>query len=53
VPAGTPGGDTVYMSGNYDVLGTRIPAADEWIATDYPMIQPGPGTWTWEGVGSC
>jgi glucoamylase len=46
VPAGTPGGDTVYLSGNYDVLGTGIPSSDDWIATDYPMISTGPGTWT-------
>ncbi len=46
VPAGTPGGDTVYLSGNYDVLGTGIPASDDWIATDYPMIPAGPDTWT-------
>ncbi|MGO9218632.1 MAG: glycoside hydrolase family 15 protein [Streptosporangiaceae bacterium] len=46
VPSGTPGGDTVYLSGNYDVLGTGIPSSDDWIATDYPMIQTGPDTWT-------
>jgi glucoamylase len=46
VPSGTPGGDTVYLSGNYDVLGTGIPSSDDWIPTDYPMIQTGPDTWT-------
>ena len=46
VPSGTPGGDTVYLSGNYSVLGTGIPASDNWIAFDYPMIQTGPDTWT-------
>ena len=46
VPAGTPSGDTVYLSGNYDVLGTGIPSADDWVATDYPMIRTGAGTWT-------
>ena len=46
VPSDTPSGDTVYLSGNYDVLGTGIPSADDWIATDYPMIQTGPDTWT-------
>ena len=46
VPAGTPGGDTVYLSGGYDVLGTGIPSSDDWIATDYPMISTGPDTWT-------
>ena len=46
VPSGTPGGDTVYLSGNYDTLGTGIPSSDDWIATDYPMIQTGPDTWT-------
>ena len=30
VPAGTPGGDTVYLSGGYDVLGTGIPSSDDW-----------------------
>ena len=46
VPSGTPAGDTVYLSGNYDVLGTGIPSSDDWIATDYPMTQTGVGTWT-------
>jgi glucoamylase len=46
VPASTPSGDTVYLSGNYDVLGTGIPAADDWIATDYPMIRTGANSWT-------
>ena len=46
VPSGTPSGDTVYLSGNYDVLGTGIPSADDWIATDYPMIKTGTDTWT-------
>lgn len=44
VPAGTPG--TVYLSGNYDVLGTGIPSYDDWIASDYPMIKTGPDTWS-------
>jgi len=46
VPPGTPGGGTVYLSGDYDVLGTGIPSSDDWIASDYPMIQTGPDTWT-------
>jgi glucoamylase len=46
VPPGTPGGGTVYLSGDYDVLGTGIPSSDDWIATDYPMIQTSPDTWT-------
>jgi glucoamylase len=46
VPSDTPSGDTVYLSGNYDVLGTGIPSSDDWVATDYPMIQTGPDTWT-------
>jgi glucoamylase len=46
VPSDTPSGDTVYLSGNYDVLGTGIPSADDWVATDYPMIQTGTDTWT-------
>jgi len=46
VPSDTPSGDTVYLSGNYDVLGTGIPSSDDWIATDYPMIQTGTDTWT-------
>jgi len=46
VPASTPSGDTVYLSGNYDVLGTGIPASDDWIAADYPMTKTGTGTWT-------
>jgi glucoamylase len=46
VPSDTPSGDTVYLSGNYNVLGTGIPAADDWLATEYPMVQTGPDTWT-------
>jgi alpha-amylase len=46
VPPGTPATGTVYLSGNYDVLGTGIPSSDDWIADDYPMIQTGPDTWT-------
>ena len=46
VPSSTPSGATVYLSGNYSVLGTAIPSADNWIANDYPMTQTGPGTWT-------
>jgi len=46
VPSSTPSGATVYLSGNYSVLGTGIPSADNWIADDYPMTQTGPGTWT-------
>jgi glucoamylase len=46
VPSNTPSGDTVYLSGNYNVLGTGIPSADNWIATDYPMIKTGANTWT-------
>ena len=46
VPATTPSGDTVYLSGNYDVLGTGIPSGDDWIATDYPMIKTGTDTWS-------
>jgi hypothetical protein len=46
VPSSTPATGTVYLSGNYDVLGTGIPAADDWIAADYPMIKTGTDTWT-------
>jgi glucoamylase len=46
VPSDTPSGDTVYLAGNYNAQGTGIPAADNWIATDYPMTQTGPDTWT-------
>jgi glucoamylase len=46
VPASTPSGGTVYLSGNYDVLGTGIPSSDDWVAADYPMIRTGTGTWT-------
>jgi hypothetical protein len=46
VPASTPSGATVYLSGNYDVLGTGIPASDDWIANDYPMTKTGTNTWT-------
>jgi alpha-amylase len=46
VPSDTPAGDTVYLSGTYNALGTGIPAADNWIASDYPMIQTGTDTWT-------
>ncbi len=46
VPSDTPSGDTVYLSGNYDVLGTGIPSYDDWLAVSYPMIKTGPDTWT-------
>jgi glucoamylase len=47
VPVNTDAsGDTVYLDGNYDVLGTGVPSSDDWVATDYPMIQTGPDTWT-------
>jgi glucoamylase len=46
VPSDTPASDTVYLSGNYNVLGTGIPSGDDWIATNYPMIKTGTDTWT-------
>ncbi len=46
VPSDTPSGDTVYLSGNYNVLGTGIPSGDDWVATGYPMIATGTDTWT-------
>jgi glucoamylase len=46
VPSSTPSGDTVYLSGNYSVLGTGIPSSSNWAAQDYPMIKTGPDTWT-------
>jgi glucoamylase len=46
VPSGTPSGATVYLSGNYNVLGTGIPSADNWLALEYPMIKTGTDTWT-------
>jgi glucoamylase len=46
VPSTTPATGTVYLSGNYDVLGTGIPSSDDWIAADYPMIKTGADTWT-------
>jgi glucoamylase len=46
VPSDTPSGDTVYLSGNYNVLGTGIGSYDDWLAMDYPMIQTGADTWT-------
>jgi hypothetical protein len=45
VPSSTPSGDTVYLSGTYDGLGTGIPSSADWLATDYPMIQTGTDTW--------
>jgi glucoamylase len=46
VPSNTPSGDTVYLSGNYNVLGTGIPATDNWLAADYPMVKTGTDTWS-------
>ncbi|HEX4059804.1 MAG TPA: glycoside hydrolase family 15 protein [Streptosporangiaceae bacterium] len=46
VPSGTPSGDTVYLSGGYNVLGTGIPTSDNWLASAYPMIKTGADTWT-------
>ncbi len=46
VPSNTPSGDTVYLSGNYNALGTGIGSYDNWLAMDYPMIKTGPTSWT-------
>jgi hypothetical protein len=46
VPSSTPSTGAVYLSGNYNVLGTGIPSSDNWIANDYPMTQTGTGAWT-------
>lgn len=46
VPSSTPSSDTVYLSGTYSSLGTGIPSSDDWVATDYPMIQTGTDTWS-------
>jgi hypothetical protein len=46
VPADTPAGDTVYLSGTYNTLGTGIPSSDNWTATDYPMTPTGTDTYT-------
>ena len=46
VPSNTPSSDAVYLSGTYHQLGTAIPASDDWVPTDYPMVQTGPDTWT-------
>src|SRR6202453_4849387 len=46
VPSDTPSADTVYLSGNYNVLGTGIGSYDNWLAMDYPMIKTGTDTWT-------
>ena len=46
VPSSTPSSDTVYLSGNYNVLDTGIGSYDNWLAMDYPMIKTGADTWT-------
>jgi hypothetical protein len=46
VPSDTPSGDTVYLSGNYNVLGTGIGSDDDWLANDYPMVKTGTDTWS-------
>lgn len=46
VPANTPSGDTVYLSGSYSALGTGMKASQDWSATESPMTKTGTDTWT-------
>ena len=46
VPPDTPSVDTVYLTGNYDTLGTGIGSGNDWLASEYPMIKTGANTWT-------
>jgi glucoamylase len=46
VPAGTPSGDTVYLSGNYSTLGTGMKASQDWNSAEIPMIKTGTNTWS-------
>jgi len=46
VPASTPSGDTVYLSGNYSALGTGMKSSQDWGAAEIPMIKTGSNTWT-------
>lgn len=46
VPADTPSGDTVYLSGNYSALGTGMKSSQDWSAAEIPMIKTGTDTWT-------
>jgi glucoamylase len=46
VPAATPSGDTVYLSGDYSALGTGMKASQDWTPAEIPMIKTGPDTWS-------
>ncbi len=36
----------MYLSGNYSALGTGMKSAQDWGATEIPMIKTGTDTWT-------
>jgi glucoamylase len=46
VPASTPSGDTVYLSGNYSALGTGMKSSQDWGAAEIPMTKTGTNTWS-------
>jgi glucoamylase len=46
VPASTPSGATVYLSGNYSALGTGMKAGQDWAANEIPMTKTGASTWS-------
>jgi alpha-amylase len=45
VPAGTPGGATVYIAGAFSALGTGMPSSQDWSPGLYPMTQIGTDEW--------
>jgi hypothetical protein len=46
VPASTPSGDTVYLSGSYSALGTGMKSAQDWGAAEIPMTKTGTNAWS-------
>jgi glucan 1,4-alpha-glucosidase len=45
VPANTPAGDTVYISGNYSALNIGMSSANDWTSNLYPMTKIAANEW--------
>ena len=45
VPSSTPGGDTVYLAGDFSVLGTGIPSSTDWEPGLHPMTRISTDEW--------
>jgi alpha-amylase len=45
IPSNTPAGDTVYIAGNFSVLGIGMSSANDWLANLYPMTKINATEW--------